>query len=140
MKKRWICLFVENDVGVLARISGLFSGKSYNLSSLTVGTTEDRTVSRMTISLTSDDRTFEQVKKQLDRCVEARDIDGIFKISQVFQVSVIDYSPETALIESVHTENRNNDLIALLEKCYANRIEIVRGGSVAVETLSKADR
>ena len=35
------------------------------------------------------------------------------------------------LIESVHTENRNNDLIALLEKCYANRIEIVRGGSVA---------
>ena len=67
MKKRWICLFVENDVGVLARISGLFSGKSYNLASLTVGPTEDRTVSRMTISLTSDDRTFEQVKKQLGR-------------------------------------------------------------------------
>ena len=62
MKKRWICLFVENDVGVLARISGLFSGKSYNLNSLTVGATEDETVSRMTISLTSDDRTFEQVK------------------------------------------------------------------------------
>lgn len=166
MKKRWICLFVENDVGVLARISGLFSGKSYNLASLTVGPTEDRTVSRMTISLTSDDRAFEQVKKQLGRCVEVikvvdytdiaihrkelmfvrinncsdRDIDRIFKISQVFQVSVIDYSPETVLIESVHTENRNNDLIALLEKCYANRIEIVRGGSVAVETLSIAER
>ena len=44
------------------------------------------------------------------------------------------------LIESVHTENRNNALIALLEKCYANRIEIVRGGSVVVETLSIADR
>ena len=164
MKKRWICLFVENDMGVLARISGLFSGKSYNLASLTVGTTEDRTVSRMTISLTSDDRTFEQVKKQLGRCIEVikvvdytdiaihmkelmfvrinncSDIDEIFKISQVFQVSIIDYSPATVLIESVHTENRNNALIALLEKCYANRIEIVRGGSVAVETLSIADR
>lgn len=55
MKKRWICLLVENETGVLARISGLFSGKSYNLDSLTVGTTEDRSVSRMTIGLTSDD-------------------------------------------------------------------------------------
>ena len=36
-KKRWICLYVENEIGVLARISGLFSGKSYNLNSLTVG-------------------------------------------------------------------------------------------------------
>ena len=50
-KKRWVSLYVENDVGVLAKISGLFSGKSYNLCSLTVGETEDPTVSRMTISL-----------------------------------------------------------------------------------------
>ena len=41
MKKRWISLYVENQVGVLSKISGLFSGKSYNLDSLTVGTTED---------------------------------------------------------------------------------------------------
>ena len=70
MKKRWICLFVENEIGVLARISGLFSAKSYNLASLTVGITEDSTISRMTISLTSDDKTFEQIKKQLSRSVE----------------------------------------------------------------------
>ena len=48
MKKRWISLYVENQVGVLSKISGLFSGKCYNLDSLTVGTTEDPTVSRMT--------------------------------------------------------------------------------------------
>lgn len=96
MKKRWICLFVENETGVLARISGIFSGKSYNLDSLTVGITEDKTISRMTISLTSDDKTF--------------------------HASVIDYSPATVLIESIQTENRNNTLIFLLEKCYANRI------------------
>ena len=41
MKDRWIALYVENQVGVLAKISGLFAGKSYNLKSLTVGTTED---------------------------------------------------------------------------------------------------
>ena len=63
MKKRWISLYVENQVGVLAKISGLFSGKSYNLTSLTVGETADKTVSRMTISVDSDDATFEQIKK-----------------------------------------------------------------------------
>lgn len=166
MKKRWLCLFVENDIGVLARISGLFSGKSYNLDSLTVGTTEDETISRMTISLTSDDKTFEQVKKQLNKSIEVikvvdftdiaihmkelmfvrinncsgKDVDEIFRITQIFNISVIDYTPATVLIESVQTENRNNDLISLLGKCYANRIEIVRGGSVAVEALSITDR
>ena len=70
MKKRWISLYVENQIGVLAKISGLFSGKSYNLDSLTVGETEDPTISRMTIGLTSDDITFEQIKKQLNRSIE----------------------------------------------------------------------
>lgn len=166
MKKRWISLFVENDVGVLARISGLFSGKSYNLNSLTVGTTEDETVSRMTISLTSDDKTFEQIKKQLNRSVEVikvidftdvpihlkelmfikvnhcteRDKQEIFRISQVFGVKVIDYNPTTALIESVQTENRNNELVSMLSAAFLNRIEIVRGGSVAIEAISLSER
>ena len=162
MKKRWLGLLVENEIGVLARISGLFSGKSYNLDSLTVGVTEDKTVSRMTISLTSDDRTFEQIKKQLNRSVEVikvvdytdvaihrkelmfvrvsgcseKDVEELFRISQIFNATVIDYERDVVLIESVETENRNNDLIALLGKCFVNRIEITRGGSVAVEALS----
>ena len=48
MERRWLSLFVENRAGVLARISGLFSGKAYNIHSLTVGETEDPTMSRMT--------------------------------------------------------------------------------------------
>ncbi len=159
MKKRWICLFVENEIGVLARISGLFSGKSYNLNSLTVRTTEDETVSRMTISLTSDDRTFEQVKKQLNRCVEVikvvdysdtavrmkelmfvrvnrcseQDAAELFRISQLYGVSVSDYNRTSVLLECVQTEEKNDELIHLLRKLYENRIEIARGGSVAVE-------
>ena len=65
MKKRCISLYVENQIGVLAKISGLFAGKSYNLDTLTVGETEDPTVSRMTIEMTMDDVTFEQVKKEV---------------------------------------------------------------------------
>lgn len=161
MKKRWISLFVENDIGVLARISGLFSGKSYNLDSLTVGATEDITVSRMTISITSDDKTFEQIKKQLNRSIEVikvidftdmaihikelmfvkinecseQDMIKLNYIREIFSVKLIDYNTTTILLESVQTETKNNDLIKLLEKNFSGRMEIVRGGSVAIEAV-----
>ncbi|AGN26539.1 hypothetical protein MMINT_12090 [Candidatus Methanomassiliicoccus intestinalis Issoire-Mx1] len=166
MKKRWISIFVENEVGVLARISGLFSGKSYNLNSLTVGTTEDQSISRMTISLTSDEQTFEQVKKQLNRSIEVikvvdftdiaihmkelmftkvfdctqQDMTEIFRICKVFDVKAIDYNSTTVLLESIQTETRNDDLIRLLSNSFPNRLEIVRGGSVAIEAISITDR
>ena len=166
MKKGWICLFVENEIGVLARIAGLFSAKSYNLDSLTVGITEDNTISRMTISLTSDDKTFEQIKKQINRSVEViklvdytdrpihmreilfvrvngcsdSDITELFRISNVFDVPIIDYDSTTVLLECIQTENWNNDLISLLSRKFSNRIEIVRGGSVAVEAVSISER
>ena len=166
MKKRWICLFVENEIGVLARIAGLFSAKSYNLDSLTVEITEDNTISRMTISLTSDDKTFEQIKKQINRSVEViklvdytdrpihmreilfvrvngcsdSDITELFRISNVFDVPIIDYDSTTVLLECIQTENWNNDLISLLSRKFSNRIEIVRGGSVAVEAVSISER
>ena len=84
--KRWVSLYVENDIGVLAKISGLFSGKSYNLQSLTVGETEDPTVSRMTIGMLSDDITFEQILKYIlpidiaDRILSIfTDVNSIYK-------------------------------------------------------------
>ena len=62
VKKRWISLYVENQVGVLSKISGLFSAKSYNLDSLTVGTTEDPTVSRMTIATVATTKHLSRLK------------------------------------------------------------------------------
>lgn len=161
MKKRWLSLFVENEIGVLAKISGLFSGKSYNLNSLTVGPTEDETISRMTISLFSDDQKFEQIKKQLNRSVEvikvidytdipihAKEImfvkvmncseddkTELFRFAQVFVIKIIDFNKTTVLLEIVQTENKNNEFIRLLNKNFSNRLEIIRGGSVAVEAV-----
>lgn len=166
MKKRWISLYVENDVGVLAKISGLFSGKSYNLDSLTVGETEDESISRMTIGLTSDDMTFEQIKKQLNRCVEVikvvdftdvkihlkeilflrinncskGDKEEIFRMVDVFGLTVIDYDKGSVLLECVQTESRNNDIIKLFKDSFLNRIEVVKGGSVAIEAVSISSR
>ena len=163
--KRWISLFVENDIGVLAKISGLFSGKSYNLDSLTVGVTEDPTVSRMTISVTSDDITFEQIKKQLNRMVEvikvidltevpihmkeilfakvlrvsAAEKEEVFQIAQVFNVQVVDIGNDSVLLECKLTARRNNELIHLLKSKFKT-IEVVRGGAVAIESISTSCR
>ena len=165
-KKIWISLYVENQIGVLAKISGLFSGKSYNLDSLKVGVTEDPTVSRMTISVTSDDITFEQIKKQLNRSVEVikvmdfteipinmkeilfikvnscseKDKEEIFRVAQVFDLKIIDYNKKSVLVECVQTEKENDDVIRLMKELFINRIEVVRGGSVAIEAISKTDR
>ena len=166
MKKRWISLYVENRVGVLARIAGLFSGKSYNLKSLTVGTTEDETVSRMTIAVTSDDATFEQIKKQLNRSVEVikvmdytavpirmkevlfikvkgcslQEKNEIFQMADVFRFRVVDYGKDNVLIESLHTEGKNDNIINFFNDKFSGRIEVVRGGGVAIESISTVER
>ena len=169
MKNRWIALYVENQVGVLAKVAGLFSGKCYNLQSLTVGTTEDETVSRMTICVKSDDVTFEQIKKQLNRMVEVIKVMDLTDIpvhmkeilfakvlklepsqkSEVFQIAntfdehghvrVVDVGTDSVLLECMLTERKNNDLIRLLNSNFRH-IEIVRGGAVAIESISTSNR
>ncbi len=127
MKNRWIALYVENEVGVLAKVSGLFSAKSYNLQSLTVGTTEHEDISRMTIGVASDDVTFEQIKKQLNSMVEVIKVmdltnvpvhmkevlfakikkigpeekEEVFRIAKVFRVHII-YVYDTRILD-VHS-------------------------------------
>ena len=166
MKRRWISIYVENEIGMLAKISGLFSSKSYNIDTITVGETQDATISRMTIGLTIDDMTFEQIIKQLNRCVgvikviditDARihmkellflkirgcseeDRTEIYRIAQAFDLKVIDYDKNTVILECVKTEERNNDIIRLMRSTFGGKIEIVRGGSVAIEAVSICDR
>ena len=165
MKNRWIALYVENQVGVLAKVSGLFSGKSYNLQSLTVGTAEDETVSRMTICVTSDDVTFEQIKKQLNSMIEvitvidltdrqlhmkeilfakvmgidAMQKQEVFQIAETFKVQVVDIGKDSIMIECLLPEHRVNEMIALLKSSF-KRIEVVRGGAVAMESISTGCR
>jgi acetolactate synthase-1/3 small subunit len=68
--KHTISVLVENKFGVLARISGLFSARGFNINSLAVGETEDPTVSRMTIVSEGDEKTLEQIKKQLNKLID----------------------------------------------------------------------
>jgi acetolactate synthase-1/3 small subunit len=158
MNKRWLSLYVENDVGVLAKVSGMFAGKNYNLESLTVGITNDPTISRMTIGLRSDDNTFEQIKKQLNRCVEVikvidltkipfhakeimfisleegsqQEIAEAFHMAEVYQIKIIHFGTENVLFECLQTEEANNELLAIMKERF-HKLKVVRGGSVAIE-------
>ena len=162
MKKRWISLFVENQVGVLPKISGLFSGKLYNLDSLSVGSTEDPTVSRMTIATVSDDETFEQIKKQLNKMVEVikvldftdcsvcmrellyvkakkcsrHDKQEAFQIAEAFEGTIVDYG---VLMQFLHSAAKNDAIIKLMKEQFQS-IEVVRGGSVGIEAISMTQR
>ncbi len=165
MKNRWIALYVENEVGVLAKVSGLFSAKSYNLQSLTVGTTEHEDVSRMTIGVASDDVTFEQIKKQLNSMVEVIKVmdltnvpihmkevlfakikkigpeekEEVFRIAKVFDIQPIDIGEDSVLLESTLTERRNDELVKILRSSFKH-IDVVRGGAVAMEGISTSCR
>ena len=140
-RKRWLSLFVENDIGVLAEISGMFAGKAYNLDSLTVGVTEDKTVSRMTICLTSDDALFEQIKKQLNRNVNVIKVldltdqsfiekelayykisnigaditDKILRVVKDFNLTIVDTGPDFVLLQSVNSQEGNDNIVSKLQ-------------------------
>ena len=153
MERRWLSLFVENRAGVLARISGLFSGKAYNIHSLTVGETEDPTMSRMTICIDADEKTFEQVKKQLNRSVEVikvidytdtsirteKQMAEIFQMAEVFRFLIKDMGKDSLLIEAIRTETKNDSILKVFKERYTN-IEVVRGGPVAIDCISMQDR
>lgn len=159
-RKRWLSLFVENDIGVLAEISGMFAGKAYNLDSLTVGVTEDKTVSRMTICLTSDDALFEQIKKQLNRNVNVIKVldltdqsfiekelayykisnigaditDKILRIVKDFGLTIVDTGPDFVLLQSVNSQEDNDDIVSQFKSLHVD-FEVVRGGSVAIQVI-----
>ena len=156
-RRRWLALFVENDVGVLAEISGLFAGKAYNLDSLTVGVTADETVSRMTVCLRSDDALFEQIKKQLNRNVNVIKVvdmtddfyeknelayfrvnasgsdarDALADIVSRYGLRILDARTDGMLLQSVNSFERTGELVKELTRL-DRAVEVVRGGSVVI--------
>jgi len=122
--KHTISVLVENKFGVLARISGLFSARGFNIASLAVGETEDPTVSRMTIGVQGDDKTLEQIKKQLNKLID------VIKVVDFKEGSFLD--KELILIKvAVSAKNRKEVLEAI--ESFGARIENAGAKSISVE-------
>lgn len=119
-----ISVLVENKFGVLARISGLFSARGFNITSLAVGETEDPTTSRMTIVVEGDDKTLEQIKKQLNKLID------VIKVVDFRESEYIDR--ELILVKVGVSAKTRKQIIEAVETVGAT-IENAGSGSVTVE-------
>ncbi len=155
MMRRTISILVENRPGVLARISSLFTARGFNIDSLSVGETEDPTVSRMTIVVRGDERILEQVEKQLNKLVDIikvtefsqiehleRDLalvkvkadksnrSEILQIVDIFRAKIVDVSAESVIIEITGDEEKIQAILSMLRPFGIK--EMVRTGIVAM--------
>lgn len=150
-----ISVLVENKFGVLAKVAGLFSGRGFNIDSLSVGETMDPSISRMTIVTRGDDKILEQITKQLNRLIDVIKVQDftdqayvdrelvmikvgatsenraqVMEVADIFRAKIIDVSPETLTLEVTGDQGKIGAIIDLL-KPYDIK-ELVRTGRVAI--------
>ena len=118
--KRIYSVLVENRAGVLSKVSGLFSRRNFNIDSLVVGETADKSVSCMTIVSSGDERTIEQIEKQLNKKID------VIKV-KTFKES-LSINRELMLIKVKY--NKENSFIEMLRS--VSIVEIARTGTVAL--------
>jgi acetolactate synthase-1/3 small subunit len=153
--KHTISVTVENKFGVLSRVAGLFSGRGFNIESLSVGETLDPSISRMTIVTRGDDRIIEQVTKQLRKLVDVIKVTDladasfvdremilvkisatektkaeILRINEIFRGKIVDISPATYTFEITGDQGKIGAFIKLIQPFGVK--EIVRTGKVAI--------
>lgn len=151
MNRHVLSILVENQAGVLSRVTGLFSRRGYNISSLSVDVTEDVDRSRITVVVFCDDMVIDQIKKQVDKLIDVvrvvelsperavfrelalikikADADArpkIISIANIFRANVIDVASETLTVEITGDQSKIAAFVSLMED-YGIK-EIVRTG------------
>lgn len=154
--KQTISVLVENQAGVLNRITSLFSRRAFNIDSLAVGVTDDPSVSRITIIVDNGNSVVEQVEKQLNKLVEvikvrtldetsmigrelmilkvsanSRTCGDIMTICNICGAKVADLSPTSISIELSDTPDRVNTFEELMRPF--NILEVARTGMIALQ-------
>jgi len=125
-----ISVLVENHVGVLARIAGLFSARGFNITSLSVGETEDPEVSRMTIVVDADERILEQIKKQLNKLIDTR---------KVIDLTGQDYVERELILIKVKKEDNFSELLELVD-VFRGKILDVSHDSITIELTGSTSK
>jgi acetolactate synthase I/III small subunit len=150
-----ISVLVENEFGVLTRVAGLFSGRGFNIESLSVAPTLDRSISRMTIVTSGDDNILEQIVKQLNKLIdtikiidftgedfverelalvkvtsEERNRAEILRICEIFRGKIVDVTPKSYTMEITGAPAKINAVLDLLKPLGIK--EIVRTGPVVI--------
>lgn len=118
MKKRIYSVLVENRSGVLCKVAGLFSRRCYNIDSLAVGETDDSTVSCMTIVSSGDERTIEQIEKQLNKKLD------VIKVKTFEEQQCI--TRELMLVKVKYNKNNRRDIMEVCELMNADMVDMSR--------------
>ena len=156
MEKYTLSVLVENQPGVLAKVVGLFSRRGFNIDSLAVGPTQDNDISRITIEVTGNEQTVEQISKQLSKLIDVIKIktlkenevvkrclvlikvksnsktrSEIIEIANIFRANIIDVNVNTLTIEITGADKKIDALVDMLEPFGIE--EIARTGITALE-------
>ncbi len=156
MNKHVLSVLVQNHFGVLSRIAGLFSRRGYNIDSLTVGVTENPSISRMTIAVTGDDYILEQMTKQLNKLIDVikvvelkpeksvhRDLvlikvkanskerTAINETVNIFRANIVDISSETLIVELTGDSGKISAFIDVIKPF--GILELVRTGFTGIQ-------
>jgi len=156
-----ISVLVENKFGVLSRVSGLFSGRGYNIDAISVGATLDPQISQMTIVTIGDDNIIEQITKQLNKLIDVIKVTDLtefehveremalikvapkaehraeaLRVVEIFRGVIVDSSPKTYTIQVTGAEDKINAVIEMLRPLGIK--ELVRTGKVAIAREKKA--
>ena len=150
-----ISVLVENEFGVLSRVSGLFSGRGFNIESLSVAPTMEEGISRMTLVTSGDDRVLEQINKQLNKLIstikvvdfttedyverelalikvnaETDSRAEVLRAVDIFRAKVVDVTAKSYTIEITGAPVKINALLELLRPMGIK--EVVRSGPVVI--------
>ena len=129
--KKTISVLVENRAGVLSRIAGLFSRRGFNIDSLAVGVTDDKTVSRMTIVADCDDYLSEQMEKQLNKLIE------VIKVRTLEENNLIG---RELMILKVNANNKTRQDIMTICEIMGAKVDDISPTSLTMELSDTPDR
>ena len=156
MERFVIAILVENQPGILTRVASMFNRRGFNIDTLTVSETENHDYSRITISLTGDDGTCQQIIKQLRKLYNVKEVkvmdkpqsvyrelaliklqnkpetrQEILSAVDIFRSKIVDFSPSTLCVEITGETSKIEAFIALVEPL--GILEMCRTGVVAIE-------
>lgn len=126
-----ISVLIENESGALSRVVGLFSARDYNIDTLSVAPTEDKTLSRMTIITSGNDHMIEQITKQLNKLVE---------VVKVIDLNEGRYVERELMLVKVRAQGKERDEILRLTEIYRGHIIDVAEKSYTIELTGTSEK
>ncbi len=162
-KKHIISVLVENHFGVLARVSGMFSARGFNINSLCVGETDDHTISRMTVVVHGDDSVLRQIIQQLNKLVDVIEVHDltnetfverelvivrvraeashrseVVEMASIFRAKVVDVGQNTLTVEATGAEGKIQAFIDMMRTF--GILDLVRTGEIAIPRATTVEQ